>query len=145
MSRAIYGWPTATVSNLRPRSNTPSAFIRFLIIASTIFMANAVSAQVAPIRWQEARVLAAELNGHGDAPRTRSSSAGRGDIWWTYCVATKGISYTAVLRMSPARAGMKVGNTIRVSVQKNRILVANPHGKELVLRVTRQIRGSGCK
>ncbi len=130
---------------LRACRRMRSVLVGFLILAWSGYCTTAACAQDAPAGWQEGRVLAAELSGQGPPAKAKGNNPPRHNIWWTYCVLSKGVSYTAVLRASPAKAGMKVGSTIRLSLSKNRMIVANPNGKNFVLRVMRQAAGSECK
>ena len=144
MRRAHCESPVAGGMNSRATWKRKSRIALFLILAWTCCLPT-LSAQVPPTIWQEGRVLAAELNGQGPGSQATATKPQRRYIWWTYCVSTKGIGYTAVLRESPTKTGMKVGSRIRLSVLKNRMVVANPNGKNFVLRVTRQSDGPACK
>ncbi len=102
-------------------------------------------AKVAKRQWRDGLVLAADLSGHGPSPGSSDKRGRTADVWWTYCISTDKITYTAVLRASPSRAGLKVNSTVRLSATKDRIYVVNRRGEQYVLWIRRLDEGNSCR
>ncbi len=113
-------------------------------ILSTLFLFSSLQAQTDARRWQQGRVLVANLTGHGPSDAGAKKAARRGDVWWTYCLSANGWAYTAVSREGPAKTGLEVNSTIRFSIAKNRMTVLNSKKERFILRITRQNNRNTC-
>ena len=123
----------------------PCRYFGILALAGILAFAPGLSSQDNSLHWRKGKVLAAELNGHGASPGATPKRAKANDIWWTYCIAVGDSTYSAALRENPSRSGLAVNNTVRVAIQKNRLYVLDPHGRQLTLSLVRQGKAPVCR
>ncbi len=109
-----------------------------------LLMAVSPLAQTAGRQYQEGRVLAVEISGHGPLPKGESKRS-RTDIWWTYTLCSQDLTYIAVLRQNPAKAGLRVNSRIKLSATKDRIYLLNSRGDSRTLRLLRVEASKGCR
>ncbi len=128
-----------------PKKTMKPIHLRIVMLLTILTLPASTFGRDAATHWQTARVCSTELNGHGPNPSSTAKGSQRRDIWWTYCISSGEWTYTAVIRESPARSGMKIGNIVRMSVQKDRMQVLDNQGKRHVLRVIRQVKGAACR
>lgn len=114
-------------------------------ILGMLLLCAPLSSEAPARKWQSGRVLAANLSGYGPSTSSRSKHAGKGDLWWTYCISSDGRTYSAVMRGSPARTGLEVNSPIRFSIVKNRMTVLNSRKESFVLRILRQGKEKICR
>jgi hypothetical protein len=90
-------------------------------------------------QWQKGQLISADLSGHGP------TSGKRSDIWWVYCISTGARDYSVVSRVSPEKAGLKVGSSVRFSIEGGRMVISNPKGEHREFRIVRQGKGNICR
>lgn len=110
----------------------------------TLLMVSPRPANAAERQYQMGRVLAVEISGHGPLPKSQTKKP-RTDIWWTYTFCSQDRSYIAVLRESPAKAGLTINSRIKLAATKDRIYLLNSKGFSRTLRLLRVETGKGCR
>ncbi len=117
------------------------------LFLAAVFLASALSAPLSyaldKTQWRTGRLLAADLRGHGPASGNKPPTK-RSDIWWVYCISEGEKAYSAVSRVSPAKAGLTVNSPIKFSVDRYRIQILNSKGERFVMRIVRQGDESIC-
>ena len=108
-----------------------------------------LEAKTAKTVWQSGKVVSVDLYGQGE---TQVKSTGKTktvqkkkDFWWSYCIGAGSRSYSAVLRKSPSKSGLRVNESVRFSASRDRLYVLNPQGTRYELRVLRQDEGGCCR
>jgi hypothetical protein len=109
----------------------------------------ALEAGTARTIWQSGKIISVDLYGQGEiqvkATGKKQSVHKRKDFWWSYCIATGKRSYSAVLRKSPSKSGLRVNESVRFSASRDRLYVISPEGKRYEMRVLRQDEGDCCR
>ena len=108
-----------------------------------------VEAGTAKPVWQSGRIVSADLYGQGEtqvkATSKTKSVHKKKDFWWAYCIGAGNHSYSAVLRKSPNKSGLRVNESVRFSASRDRLYVISPQGIRYELRVLRQDDGACCR
>ena len=109
----------------------------------------ALEAGTARTIWQSGKIISVDLYGQGEiqvkATGKKQSVHKRKDFWWSYCIATGKRSYSAVLRKSPSKSGLRVNESVRFSASRDRLYVISPEGKCYEMRVLREGAGDCCR
>jgi len=122
-----------------------AGFIGIAVLLSTGGALLFATGEPKPAR--NGRVISATLSGHGPSQTEskkkgstakESKAAEKTDIWWTYCIATNSQSYFVLSRESPEKTGLIKNRWISFSEKKNQIVVVNPRGKNIALRILRK-------
>ena len=103
---------------------------------------SGVAANAATEQWLTGTLVAADLSGHGPDPAGRTALARSWDMWWNYCLAAGGRSYSAVGRISPAGMGLTIHGPVRFLVERDRIIIQGRTGKRHTLR---RANMDGCR
>jgi hypothetical protein len=122
---------------------------RVAAVIALLGAALTLEAGTARTVWHSGKIISVDLYGQGE---TQSKATGkkqsvhrRKDFWWSYCIATGKRSYSAVLRKSPSKSGLRVNESVRFSASRDRLYVINPGGKRYEMRVLRQDEGDCCR
>jgi hypothetical protein len=122
---------------------------RLALIFSILAVALTVEAKATKTVWQSGKIVSVDLYGQGEtqvkATSKTKSIHKKKDFWWTYCIGAGNLSYSAVLRKSPHKSGLRVNESVRFSESRNRLYVISPQGIRYELRVLRQDAGACCR
>jgi hypothetical protein len=122
---------------------------RLALILSILAAALTVEAKASKTVWQNGRIVSVDLYGQGEtqvkATSKTKSAHRKKDFWWTYCIGAGNRSYSAVLRKSPHKSGLRVNESVRFSASRDRLYVISPQGIRYELRVLRQDDGACCR
>jgi hypothetical protein len=127
--------------NMKPKA---AGFVTAAWLLVFFSFGESLPAEVEALQWQTGRVLAAGLSGHGANPASMNNRARKGDIWWTYCVSARELTYSVVSRESPAKTGLAVDSEIRFFIDKTRMQVRGHEGERHTLRILRQSKAKTC-
>ncbi len=119
------------------------------LILPVLAIALTSEAKTAKPVWQSGRIVSADLYGQGETQVKATSKTGsvhkKKDFWWAYCIGTGNRSYSAVLRKSPNKSGLRVNESVRFSASRDRLNVISPQGIRYELRLLRQDEGACCR
>ncbi len=122
---------------------------RLALILPILAVALTVEAKASKTVWQNGRIVSVDLYGQGEtqvkATSKTKSAHRKKDFWWTYCIGAGNRSYSAVLRKSPRKSGLRVNESVRFSASRDRLYVISPQGIRYELRVLRQDDGACCR
>jgi hypothetical protein len=108
-----------------------------------------LEAKTAKTVWQSGKIVAVDLYGRGEtnvkATGKKKSIHKNKDFWWAYCIGAGNRSYSAALRKSPHKSGLRVNESVRFSASRDRLYVLSPQGQRYELRVLRQDDGACCR
>ena len=124
---------------MRTRYATLIAIAAFLYMGGGLLFAGP-----AKITWQSGRVISAALHGNGPQNSGKWNQAGRGDLWWNYCISADNQCYSVVSREGPTKIGLTNNKIIKFSVRKNDLYIVSPNGKSYALRILRTDRRKTC-
>lgn len=120
-----------------------------VVLPAILVAALTLEAKTTKTVWQNGKIVSVDLYGRGEIQakstgKTKSAHKNK-DFWWTYCVGTGNRSYSAVLRKSPSKSGLRVNESVKFSASRNRLYVVNPQGKQYELRVLREDESDCCR
>jgi hypothetical protein len=119
------------------------------LLLALLAVALTVEAKTTKTVWQSGRILSVDLYGQGETQVKATSKTKavhrKKDFWWAYCIGTGERSYSAVLRKSPNKSGLRVNEPVRLLASRDRLYVISPQGVRYELRVLRQDDGACCR
>ncbi len=119
------------------------------LILVTLAVALTLEAKTGKTVWRSGKIVSVDLYGQGEiqvkATSKTKSVHKKKDFWWSYCIGAGNRSYSAVLRESPNRSGLRVNESVRFSASRDRLYVISPQGIRYELRVLRQDEGACCR
>jgi len=124
------------------RSIKCSALLAVVVI--TFAVAGMIFAGAGKTTWISGHVISTGLHGYGKSSKENSRSIRSKDIWWSYCISSGEITYSALSRENPIRAGLKENSFIKFMERQNQIHVLNPAGKRTALKIIRKGKGKKC-
>jgi hypothetical protein len=129
----------------------PRAHFRSHLVLLLVFLAvpPTLEAKTAKPVWHSGRIISVDLYGQGEtqvkATGKKKSIHKNKDFWWAYCIGAGNRTYSAVLRKSPNKSGLRVNESVRFSASRDRLYVLSPQGQRYELRVLRQDDGACCR
>jgi hypothetical protein len=94
--------------------------------------------------WIPGQVISTGLHGHGKSGNENYRSIRSKDIWWSYCISSGEMTYSALSRENPVRAGLKENSLIKLMERQNQIYVLNSAGQRIALKIIRKGKGKKC-
>jgi hypothetical protein len=119
------------------------------LLLTILAIALTVEAKATRTVWHSGRIVSVDLYGQGETQVKATSKTKpahrKKDFWWAYCIGAGNRSYSAVLRKSPHKSGLRVNESVRFSASRDRLYVISPQGTRYELRVVRQDAGACCR
>ena len=121
----------------------PALLLALLAVALT------VEAKTTRTVWESGKIVSVDLYGQGETQVKATSKtkpvSRKKDFWWAYCIGAGKRSYSAVLRKSPNKSGLRVNESVRFAASRDRLYVINAQGIRYELRILRQDEGDCCR
>jgi hypothetical protein len=105
-----------------------------LSIAETEAAANA---------WKPGRVVSTGLHG-GNNPKKNNLNLHSKDVWWSYRISSGDRTFILLSREKPSKTGLIENADIKLSERRSEIIVVNPAGNRVILKIMRKCNGREC-